>query len=85
MDDLFRSALRSSAKPLEEENMKDKMPFNFYLFRFLTLIILISLFFIVPGKSVIFDNWVNFSRALIGGSLIFLAHYLWNYYKKDQG
>lgn len=61
------------------------MPFNFYFFRLLTVLILVSLFFIIPGKSKIFDNWVNFCRAIIGGGLFFLAYYLWNYYKKDPG
>lgn len=70
---------------LERQSMKEKMPFNFYFFRFLTVVILISLFFIMPGKSKAFDNWENFSRVLLGGGLAFLAHYLWNFYKKDPG
>ena len=65
--------------------MKEKMPFNFYFFRFLTILILVSLFFIMPGKSKAFDNWENFSRVLLGGGLAFFAYYLWNFYKKDPG
>jgi hypothetical protein len=65
--------------------MKEKMPFNFYFFRFLTVLILVSLFFLMPGKSKIFDNWIFFSKAVAGGGLLFLAHYLWNFYKKDPG
>ena len=63
--------------------MNEKMPFNFYFFRFLTLVILITLFFIVPPKSVSFDNLANFSRVLLMGVLIALAHRLWYYYKRD--
>jgi len=54
------------------------------IFRIASIVIIIFGFWLVPPKSVAFDNLINASKTLLALALIPLAGYLWSFGNKSK-